>query len=302
VRGVAGQRGFTLVEVLVTMSLLLVVLGATLALFETFTRNERVNRLQADSQDQARNGTERLSRQLRNLASPLDNSPKAVEVAEDYDLVFKTVDPLKPNGSLNDRNIKRVRYCLSQETNGTATLWSQQQTWTAPNPPPPPGSRANCPDSSWGNETAVAGDLVNRAAGAPVFAYTPVGFASPDEIRAVRTDLRVDVNPGKLPRAVTLGSAVFLRNQNRAPVARCTATYAGNNQVVLNASGSEDPEGRDIRSYVWQRDGADLTPRLEGVVARWTATQPGTYTFGVTVTDAGGLPATSSCDQPVVVP
>ena len=296
-----NEGGWTLIELLVTMSLMGLVFTATLTLFVGFHRNERVNRLQNESQDQTRQTVERLTRQLRNLASPIDNDPNAVEVAQDNDFVFQTVDPLKPGGSLNDRNIKRVRYCLSPSAAGSEKLWSQTQTWTSPNPPPVRPSTASCPDSDWGNQTVVTQDLVNREKSEPVFGYSP-SAADVRAIRAVQTSFWTDVNPGKSPAATRLSSGVFLRNQNRAPVASCTATYAGNNQVVLNGSGSEDPEGRAISQYEWLKNGVAFSPPLKGVVARWTATSSGTYTFSLKVAVFGGLTATTDCNQPVVVP
>ena len=300
-RRVQGERGFTLIELLVTMSLMGMVFGATISLFVTFHRNERVNRLQNESQDQAHHAMELVTRQMRNLASPRDFEPKAVELATDYDLVFKTIDPVKPGGTLNDRNIKRIRYCLSPAASGSSKLYSQQQTWTAPDPPPTFPSTTTCPSSAWGNQRVVVQDVVNLDKSEPVFSYQPA--ATPlDDIRAVQTRLWTDVNPGKAPAATRLASGVFLRNQNRAPVPSCTATYAGNNQVILNGSASEDPEGRTLREYEWLKGGVAITPSLKGVVGRWTAIAPGTYIFSVKVKDYGGLTAVANCNQPVVVP
>ena len=59
-----------------------------------------------------------------------------------------------------------------------------------------------------------------------MFTYSPAAAPLAD-ITAIRAEALVDVNPDKAPSAVRL-SRVFLRNQNRAPVAACTATYAGN--------------------------------------------------------------------------
>jgi hypothetical protein len=225
-------------------------------------------------------------------------------LAQANDFVFRTVDPVKPNGSLNDRNIKRVRYCLAQSSGNSEVLYSQEQTWNAPNPAPTFPSTASCPDGAWGGSRELARDVVNRENNEGVFSFTPLPAAqTTDEltkVRAVQVKLWVDVNPGKRPAATRLASGVFLRNQNRQPIASCTATWAGNNQVVLNGSASEDPEGRAIREYRWFVGGADTG--LKGVVARWTATAPGTYTFRLRVRDVGGLFGEANCDLPVVVP
>ena len=295
-RDARGQAGFTLIELLVSMSLITVVVMATISAFVAFNRNERVNRLQNESQDEARLTMERLSSQLRNLASPNDNVPKSVEKAEPYDLVFLTVDAVKPVGSLNARNIKRVRYCVGPVANGKAPLVKQEQTWQVQNPPPL-FSTASCPDASWGNNTTVAEDIVNtgQATPVPAFTFTP-GPAPLDDITAIRADLMVDWNPGKSPAAADLRSGVYLRNQNRAPIASCTAKSSGTGlQIALNGSASEDPEGFNMKKFTWYADGDTTTAIASGVVAIWAAPSSGSHSFTLEVQDQGGLTDTATC-------
>jgi prepilin-type N-terminal cleavage/methylation domain-containing protein len=295
------QAGFTLIELLISMSLITVVVMATISAFVSFNRNERVNRLQNESQDEARMTMERLSSQLRNLASPNDFTPESVEKAEPYDLVFLTVDAVKPVGSANARNIKRVRYCMGSVTDGKASLIRQEQTWQVQFPPPS-FSNSGCPNASWGNNTVVAEDIVNTAEATPVpvFTFTP-GPSPVSDITAIRANLVVDTNPGASPIATDLKSGVFLRNQNRAPVASCTAQYAGTGQqVALNGSASEDPEGFNMKTYNWYADGKTADPPdATGVVAVWTAPTSGTHTFRLHVEDQGGLPDDATCQAVV---
>jgi prepilin-type N-terminal cleavage/methylation domain-containing protein len=295
------QAGFTLIELLISMSLITVVVMATISAFVSFNRNERVNRLQNESQDEARMTMERLSSQLRNLASPNDFTPESVEKAEPYDLVFLTVDAVKPVGSANARNIKRVRYCMGSVTDGKASLIRQEQTWQVQFPPPS-FSTSGCPNASWGNNTVVAEDIVNTAEATPVpvFTFTP-GPSPVSDITAIRANLVVDTNPGASPIATDLKSGVFLRNQNRAPVASCTAQYAGTGQqVALHGSASEDPEGFNMKTYNWYADGKTADPPdATGVVAVWTAPTSGTHTFRLHVEDQGGLPDDATCQAVV---
>jgi hypothetical protein len=108
------------------------------------------------------------------------------------------------------------------------------------------------------------------------------------------------VNPNERPAAVTLGSGVFLRNQNRKPIADCTALPTGNGrQVALNGSASEDPEGFNLKTYTWYVNGVKITS-ITGVVGVWTATTAGTYTFTLEVEDQGNLSATGTCTATVV--
>jgi prepilin-type N-terminal cleavage/methylation domain-containing protein len=296
-----AEGGFTLVELLISMSIVTVVMMATISAFVQFNHSERVNRLQNESQDEARLTMERLSSQLRNLASPTDLSPKSVEKAEPYDVVFLTVDAIKPVGSANARNIKRVRYCVGPVTNGKASLIKQQQTWLVQDPPPS-FSTAGCPNASWGNSTEVATDVVNTAQvpSVPVFSFSPAAFPT-DGITSIHADFMVDWNPGQSPAATELTSGVYLRNQNRAPVARCIAQYAGTGKkITLNGSASEDPEGFNMRTYKWYADGRTIDPpSAEGVVALWDAPTSGTHTFRLEVTDQGDLPGTTTCSAVV---
>jgi prepilin-type N-terminal cleavage/methylation domain-containing protein len=302
-----GQEGFSLVELLMAMAIVTVVVMATISAFVAFHKNERVNRLTNESQDEARLTLERLSSQLRNLASPTDFSPDSVEKADPYELVFLTVDAVKPVGSLNARNIKRVRYCLGAVENGKTPLIRQQQTWQVVLPPPA-YSTASCDEKGtggWESTQIVASDVVNtiQATPVPIFKYTP-GPAPLSAISAIRADVVVDVNPDKSPTAVSLGTGVFLRNQNRKPVASCTTPiYTGNGQqVALNGSGSEDPEGFNLKEYHWFLDGS-TTPLtdVKGVVGVWNGSS-GSHSFELQVKDQGGLMSDKTNCGSVVVP
>ncbi len=130
-RHAADERGFTLIEVMLVMSLALVILGATLTSFTTFERKQKQSTILNDSAQTARNSMDHASRQLRNLANQ-DPSQQTTTIARalPFDLVFQTSDPSR----------KWVRYCL--DTAATAgqpssaqrgMLWeSETATATAP--------------------------------------------------------------------------------------------------------------------------------------------------------------------------
>lgn len=301
-----GQEGYSLIELLVAMSVITFVVMATISAFVAFHKNERVNRLVNESQDQARLTLERMASQLRNLASPTDYVPASVEKAEPYDLVFLTVDAVKPVGSLNARNVKRVRYCVGPVVNGKAPLIRQEQTWQAVDPPPSYAT-TTCSSSGaggWEKTQIAASDVVNTAQSpaVPIFEYTP-GPTPVTSITAIRADLYVDVNPGQSPQAVNLNTGVFLRNQNRLPVASCTTPiYTGTGkQVALNGSGSQDPEGFSMKEYRWYLDGSTTAlTDPKGVVGIWNGSS-GSHSFELEVVDQGGLSAKTNCGS-VVVP
>ena len=293
-----AERGYTLVELLMVISLLSVVIGASVSAFVSMTRSDATNRKQNEAQDQARATTQRMARELRNLASPIDFVPNSVDRATDFDLVFQTVDSTQVASAANARNVMRVRYCLSPSSANKEDLWMQVQRWGTATVPPAPAA-TSCPGAGWDSQTRVVQNVVSREESTPVFTYVP-NSSNLAGIRAIKTQLFMDVNPGKAPDAVRLASGVFLRNQNRAPEASCTATYAGNGQVLLNGSASEDPEGHNLAEYSWFQDGGN-TKVADGVVARVTPAK-GTHTYTLRVTDTGGLIGTAACDQGVTVP
>ncbi len=255
-RRARAEQGFTLVELLMAMSLMIVMLTAALGTLEQFTGTSNANQVQNQAQDQARTTIDILARQLRNLASPTPVQPQAVEKNDPYDLVFLSVNPVGPAIAPNGTNSRRIRYCLNASSPTNEVLWRQTQTWTSATPPPLP-STASCPDytGGWnpGATRVVASNIVNQTAGQnrPVWYYNSSTLAT---ISSIETDLYVNAQPGKKPGETRLTTGIFLRNQNRPPTASLTAQATGNGHVLLNGSSSADPENQSL-SYVWY-DGA----------------------------------------------
>ena len=321
---VRNESGFTLVEVLMASVLSLVILGATLTAFSGLVRQRQNVDQQTEAEAQARQGSDRLARQLRNLASPADiitnvqlsTQPKSVDRNLPFDLVFKDIDDVRAVGSLNSANVRRVRYCL--QTTGTVpgtgfttapnrgVLWLQTQTWTSALPPAMPAT-TDCPGTGWTSQRIVADRLTNAAQSPvrPVFRYsgdaglvTDTSDAARETISRVEETLIVDADPARMPAATQLTSSVILRNQNRAPAARFTYTLLNpllsptTCSVQLNGSASEDPESKPLE-YQWYVDGQ---PRAEeGVVVQLTLTK-GTHDFQLTVYDRARLQGTSATE------
>jgi prepilin-type N-terminal cleavage/methylation domain-containing protein len=295
-RGLArAEQGFTLIELLVAMTTMLMVLGATLTGFTDFTNANRRTELQNDAQDRARLASDQLARDLRNLASPTNELPEAVDKAQPFDLVFKEVARVLPPGSQNTWNVRRVRYCLDSSNPDDERLWMQIQTWTTASDPGMP-STSTCPGSAWGSTRLVAGNLVNRSEGQDRSVFTYAGGTELTEVSGVRTSMYIDENPGKSPVETHLASGVFLRNQNRAPQASFTAvTKPGT--IVLNGSASQDPEGDNLE-YDWYADGSKAG---SGVVFNYATAGPRTVQLQLKVYDPAGLEGVSDT-QEVTVP
>jgi hypothetical protein len=162
---------------------------------------------------------------------------------------------------------------------------------------------ATCPSPDWSNRTAVASDIVNGDS-RRVFTYNGGDANDVDEappplpdIATVRMALWVDPNPGKGAAETQLNSGVFLRNENRRPVANCTAAATGNGFVSLNGSRSSDPEGGRLK-YAWA-DGT-ISIATPGALITYQAPTVGTHTFTITVTDQGSFSSYASCEVDVL--
>jgi prepilin-type N-terminal cleavage/methylation domain-containing protein len=264
-----SQRGFTLIEVLLVMSLGLLLLGATLTSFTTFERKQKQTQILNDSAQMARNGMDHASRQLRNLANQ-DPSQQATTIARalPHDLVFQTSDPTR----------KWVRYCLDTTgAGGVPASGSRARLWeseTATAAAPTPSMLASCPGTGWVSQRLTADWVTNVNGGrtAPVFSYScaptaPVGCPSTvsdySRITNINAQLYVDPNPGTVPAELRVVSGIFLRNQNERPVPDFTTSPVAGlaRTLIFNASASTDPEGRTL-AYDWFRgNGAiSLTP------------------------------------------
>jgi prepilin-type N-terminal cleavage/methylation domain-containing protein len=313
------QDGFTLVELLVASAVSLIILSATLAVFESMMRQFAQIDSQTEVETRARQGADRLARQLRNLASPADiitniaasTQPKSIDRDEPFDLIFKDVADTAPAGTLNAANVRRVRYCLqttgavpgssltASPTNGV--LWMQSQTWTTAAPPAAPAD-TSCPGPGWSGRQVVADHLVNAAEARPLFRYSGdagvvSGITDEDRERIARvsTSLLVDIDPVRAPGAAELTTSVILRNQNRAPVAAFSYTLLNpvTCSIQLNGSGSEDPESKPL-AYEWWIDGVKQTET--GVVVQ-KAVPKGTHAYELKVYDRARLVGASPVEN-----
>jgi type II secretory pathway pseudopilin PulG len=254
-RLVKQESGFTLIEVLLVSTLMIVVLGATLTTFESFQKNTAVNTRQNEAQEEARRSIDYLARELRNLASPTNDDPDSVKRAEQDDLIVQSVAASRPTGSANLRNTHFVRYCYNQ---ATSRVVRQRLTWTTTDPPAFPAGE-ECPSSGW-EATDFAAWIVNGER--PLFTYTMTG-SDLTTITEIHSSLFVDVNPGRNPSETTLSTSVFLRNQNRIPVARFSAAPTADGKILLNGSESTDPEERSLR-YFWYDADVSTTEPIDG--------------------------------------
>ena len=305
IRRLRTESGFSLLEVLIASSLMLVVLGATLTVFEQFVQVGDRNTKQNDAQDKARFAIDAVTRQLRNLALPTPASPNSIDQAGSYDLVFKTADPGR----------RRVRYCLQTTapySTSNGALWLETQAVLAGADPAPP-STSSCPEplssGGWSNQTLVASNVTNEDdADRPIFEYNAPTSVTP-KITEIHVALYVDVDPRRLPGETKISSGVFLRNQNQVPTGVFSWAPGRNGGFLFNAAGVTDPEGRTLAYYWFLGASPSYANALSsgtcasaddcvgtGVVLDYTVTSPQTFTL--LAVDPGGLThtVTTTCN------
>jgi prepilin-type N-terminal cleavage/methylation domain-containing protein len=313
------EDGFTLVELLIAVSMMLVVMGAAFSALQSFEQTSSRNTKQNDAQDQARNAIDLIVKRLRNDASPTPGSPQAIDRATPTDLIFQTVDPANPPaGSQNSHNIMRVRYCLDTSTPANERLYMQTQRWTQAVAPGPPAAPI-CPETSgaWQTRRVIAEHLTNGFPATPRPMWTfdcPAGYSAVDcsagtdqqmlaQVRRMAVTLFVDTDPTTPPAESRLTSAVFFRNQNAAPTASTSTPTVAAGHVYANAGASSDPDA-DRLYYRWCWYGANApapgAPWCTGgtelpersMTLDYDATGfHGTGWVGLRVQDTGGLVA-----------
>lgn len=292
IRRLAGQeRGFTLIETLVAATMMVGVSGAALTTLTEFGNTTRLGDQQNDAQQEARRALGALSQELRNLASPTNELPEAVQRATASDLIFQSVGRVRPDGSLNTRNTIRVRYCLDVSA---AVVRRYEQSWTSdPAPDLPPTTDCTAAAAGW-TSSSVAASLVSNG-GRALFTYNAAALV---DITEVHVTLYVDADPAERPAEIAHETTVFLRNQNRGPTASFTAAPSGS-QILLNGSESEDPEGKALE-FFWYDNGA-AEPVGEGIVFTYSPSQAGNHSITLKVRDPAGLESTAAAQQVCIV-
>lgn len=290
-----GQSGHTLTELLVASTMMIVVVGGALLALDTFHFTTSENQDLNEAQDEVRVATDRLARDLRNLATATPGQEDVIERRGPADLIFATVAPGRPTGSLNTPNYSWVRYCLNDERPGLLLRqWRAPWTTAAPTTPPANTTCGEAADrAAWGNTEVLASNVSNMRANGTFRAalfYGPPGSTS---VSSIRTRLFVDEDLGRAPGETRMQTAVLLRNRNRPPVASLspsTVSAATSDTVTLNASTSSDPEGGRL-SYQWTVDGQATSPPLTSVTVDLSAATlgVGVHTVELTVRDAGNL-------------
>jgi prepilin-type N-terminal cleavage/methylation domain-containing protein len=257
-RSTSRQEGFTLIELLLASTIALLIFGVTLTAWTSVYRSNRAVEKQQDNTQSARVAIDRASRQLRNLANQTQTGVNTIDKASGYDFIFQTSDPAKT----------WVRYCVQTAGGSTsindATLWVHESKSTLASVNSV--MRSGCPSaaSEWAIKQAVVQHITNQAGGVdrPIFRFEcavaagagcPTSSAEYPKIVNVGLSLWVDADRTDRASELNVATSVFLRNQNEGPTAVASPSRYATRQILLNGSGSTDPEGRTLE-YFWFED------------------------------------------------
>jgi prepilin-type N-terminal cleavage/methylation domain-containing protein len=201
-----GEDGFTLVELLVAMTLTLLLASVALGAFETFDRGVAANNRLTDAQDTARRELGVMVRTLREAGAPAGADgvlPIAVTRTADNDIVFRSrAWPGEPDtGSTADH---LERFCLNT---ATKILWFDgKHANTAGSADP--GTACPSTAAGWTRHREVARKAINTAASAKkLFSYT----SRDGQVRSVQISLRLDGGGATTSRELPLASGASVR-------------------------------------------------------------------------------------------
>jgi len=181
-----SENGFTLVEVLVVSTLLVVVIGALMVPLVVGQRQQLKNANYAYAQQQARTGLDSMVSQIRQAWSIASTDPNAIDMNVNLNGVAKHVyygcDIPQPGSSV-------YRECLRVE------------------------SAAGSPLPALSTGTAVIQNILNGTTSDPVFSF------GPDPIAPYYMTARVKIpasggTTGGLGHTVVLSSGALMRNEN----------------------------------------------------------------------------------------
>lgn len=287
------ESGFSLTELLTAIILAVIIFGAATTTFVSFLKVSTKSEEQTRAQDAARSTVERISAHLRNAMTNGSSNAVIHSSSTSFNLVFVTALPGTTTTTTNPRGLTHVRYCLENRgSKNDDRLFFQTAPYTTASTSPP--AALTCPDNAWSTKQVFSDHYVNRSRpGMPALFTYKTDTATPPNITGVAMHPILDWAPNRDPGPTELTTTVSLRNLNRTPTAALSCSGLANGHAVCDATASTDPDGEQL-TYTWKMNGTTLTTETSSRLDKFPLTSKTTYTFSLTVTDAGGLSSTTS--------
>ena len=210
------QKGITLVELLVVMSILLVVttmiIGTWVALTNAYSFTSRSDK----QRDLARQAIDRMAREIRDAQEPLGTSSPAINLAYPNEIRFySTFNTAGASSPTTEPRLTRFIYRVTNATDGIGAVYREF--------PGPDGDFDTANDNV---SQLLVSDVSNGDAGKDVFTYRSYDpatsdlvdsdgmtkLADPSRVVEVGICLLVDLNPGKAPNYMDVTTTVQPRN------------------------------------------------------------------------------------------
>lgn len=211
------ESGFTIVELLSAMALLLVVMVALLATLDGFSSNAARQTRITDANDHVRKTMDRVVSDVRQAAT--------IEVADPNDLVYTVIE--------SATGTRRERVCLSS----SGRLW--RQTILTTNAAATAMSTGNACPTGAGTASRLATLQSGNSATNPLFSYDSL---VPDDVRSIGLTLALSSGNARRPFTSTLRASTFVRARGEtAPAINpgdigATCNDAGQPTLTLSSS------------------------------------------------------------------
>lgn len=192
-----GAQGFTLTESLVLVSITTIVIYTIVSSLAYFYRYNAYSIEQSFAITSARRGTENIVQDLREATYSEEGSYLLEEISANEIQFYSDID--------RDNSVERLRYFLD---NDSIRLTTTQATGSPP-----------IYASDEQTTTVISDNVRNGSLGVDVFSYYDssgnelvASSSNLADVRFVRLNVVVNVNPARLPRDFTLRSSATLRN------------------------------------------------------------------------------------------
>lgn len=182
------EKGISVVEFVVVASIIVVVLGAVLAIIDSMLGNYLYQSRRIDSQDKARQGMVEMSKTIRQAERPL-LLPINIPCNDLRFTVKKDVGGAEVSRAIRYRLDDAGDRVLRQEAEAVEDI-----DWTAV------------------SESVVISNVVNNPTNQPLFTLSYIDELNQYNVRRVTIHLLIDTSPGTSPSPVELTTDVQLRS------------------------------------------------------------------------------------------